>query len=75
MSTTKPLATDFADYWYNAERYLEDFLRKNNLRTDSGELNFEGYRVETATAGYSRRTYEIYMQPQAIKGARRRDRI
>jgi hypothetical protein len=62
--TNKPLATDFADYWLNAERYLGDYLRRNNLTNKSGELDFEGYRVVTATAGYSRPTYEIYAQPQ-----------
>jgi hypothetical protein len=64
MSTSKPLASDFADYWYSAERYLEYFLGSNNLRNEAGELDFEGYHVETATAGYSRPKYEIYAEPQ-----------
>jgi hypothetical protein len=66
---TEPLATDFADYWFDGDRFLNFFLQRNNLRNESGELDFKSYRVEIATSPDSGRPkYVIYAQPQPQPG-------
>jgi hypothetical protein len=67
--TTEPLAADYADYWYSPDRFLEDYLRRNNLRNEDGTLKFDGYEVRLAHPSdrYSRPALEIHLVKAASK--------